>query len=303
MCWIMPCDYPAHLAVLGCRWKWPGGLRRGVAELISRQHRCRAHTRLPLHHPHAPAMLLPSSHARSLPSQPLPPACRLPCRCRRRAWLRPGRGAVHWPDCGCHSPRQRALVLPSHKRAVQCHLLCGTCSWCPICGLVRSCSCRCSCPAIPAQCMGRQSKHLRAHSAAAPCTPAPPPAPPCSQIGDWGRQGNSHQLQTAHMMADVAGCMQPAFIISTGDNFYDHGLTSATDPQIQASWRDVYSAPSLQVGAVGWVVRAWPDSAGKGARCSTHCRAPAGATNLQMDPAHAGALVCHTGQPRLRQRH
>jgi hypothetical protein len=40
------------------------------------------------------------------------------------------------------------------------------------------------------------------------------------QIGDWGRQGISEQRKAAQMMATVAACMPPAFIISTGDNFY-----------------------------------------------------------------------------------
>lgn len=40
-------------------------------------------------------------------------------------------------------------------------------------------------------------------------------------IGDWGRQGNGNQRLVARMMADVAGCMAPDFIVSTGDNFYD----------------------------------------------------------------------------------
>jgi hypothetical protein len=41
------------------------------------------------------------------------------------------------------------------------------------------------------------------------------------QVGDWGRMGNGNQRRTAQMMADVANCMPPAFVISTGDNFYE----------------------------------------------------------------------------------
>lgn len=40
-------------------------------------------------------------------------------------------------------------------------------------------------------------------------------------IGDWGRRGNGGQRAAARMMADVARCMAPDFILSTGDNFYD----------------------------------------------------------------------------------
>eukprot|EP00775_Hariotina_reticulata_P007997 gene7997-8195_t len=66
-------------------------------------------------------------------------------------------------------------------------------------------------------------------------------------IGDWGRRGNSNQRKAANMMADVAGCMQPTFIVSTGDNFYSHGLRSAKDPNIEESFSNVYNQPSLQV--------------------------------------------------------
>jgi hypothetical protein len=50
-----------------------------------------------------------------------------------------------------------------------------------------------------------------------------PPLPPHAlpQIGDWGRMGNGDQRRAARMMADAAACMPPAFILSTGDNFYD----------------------------------------------------------------------------------
>eukprot|EP00879_Flechtneria_rotunda_P026546 GHRR01028314.1.p1 GENE.GHRR01028314.1~~GHRR01028314.1.p1 ORF type:complete len:327 (+),score=74.41 GHRR01028314.1:349-1329(+) len=66
-------------------------------------------------------------------------------------------------------------------------------------------------------------------------------------VGDWGRQGNANQQKAAQMMADVAECMQPAFIVSTGDNFYSHGLKSADDPLIQESFQKVYHQPSLQI--------------------------------------------------------
>lgn len=66
-------------------------------------------------------------------------------------------------------------------------------------------------------------------------------------IGDWGRRGNDGQRRAAKMMADVAGCMRPQFILSTGDNFYTEGLRSANDVQFRESFSDVYAAPSLQV--------------------------------------------------------
>ncbi|XP_022776545.1 purple acid phosphatase 4-like isoform X2 [Durio zibethinus] len=36
------------------------------------------------------------------------------------------------------------------------------------------------------------------------------------------------------------------FIISTGDNFYDRGLTGIDDPAFHQSFTDIYTAPSLQ---------------------------------------------------------
>lgn len=36
------------------------------------------------------------------------------------------------------------------------------------------------------------------------------------------------------------------FVISTGDNFYDHGLTGVEDPAFQESFTNIYTAPSLQ---------------------------------------------------------
>eukprot|EP00798_Chlamydomonas_sp_ICE-L_P009447 gene9447-8904_t len=53
-------------------------------------------------------------------------------------------------------------------------------------------------------------------------------------VGDWGREGNASQLLAAKMMTDIAATHPPDFIISTGDNFYDYGLTGPNDPQLQS---------------------------------------------------------------------
>lgn len=37
------------------------------------------------------------------------------------------------------------------------------------------------------------------------------------------------------------------FVISVGDNFYENGVASATDPQWKSSFEDIYTAPALQV--------------------------------------------------------
>ena len=36
------------------------------------------------------------------------------------------------------------------------------------------------------------------------------------------------------------------FVISTGDNFYDNGLTDINDPAFDESFINIYTAPSLQ---------------------------------------------------------
>jgi tartrate-resistant acid phosphatase type 5 len=35
------------------------------------------------------------------------------------------------------------------------------------------------------------------------------------------------------------------FIFSMGDNFYNEGVTSPTDPRFDSSWKNVYNQPSL----------------------------------------------------------
>lgn len=65
-------------------------------------------------------------------------------------------------------------------------------------------------------------------------------------IGDWGRNGLHNQSDVASVMGAVAYDARPDFIISTGDNFYQSGLTSSTDDQFRTSFIDVYGAPSLK---------------------------------------------------------
>jgi len=66
-------------------------------------------------------------------------------------------------------------------------------------------------------------------------------------LGDWGRNGERDQRDVAAQMAVAAKEMDAGFIISVGDNFYEHGVTSVDDPQWQSSFEKVYSAPVLQV--------------------------------------------------------
>lgn len=66
-------------------------------------------------------------------------------------------------------------------------------------------------------------------------------------VGDWGRNGEPDQAAVATQMGVAAQAAGAKFVISVGDNFYEDGVASATDPQWQSSFEKVYVAPSLQV--------------------------------------------------------
>jgi tartrate-resistant acid phosphatase type 5 len=70
-------------------------------------------------------------------------------------------------------------------------------------------------------------------------------------LGDWGRGGDKGQKQVAAAMAAWADARPLRFVVTTGDNFYENGVSSVTDPKWKASFEDVYAARSLQVP---WVV-------------------------------------------------
>lgn len=65
-------------------------------------------------------------------------------------------------------------------------------------------------------------------------------------VGDWGRDGASHQQDVATAMGKRAAHKSSRFVVTVGDNFYDNGVKSADDPQWRSSFEDVYTAPSLQ---------------------------------------------------------
>lgn len=65
-------------------------------------------------------------------------------------------------------------------------------------------------------------------------------------VGDWGDPHVQAQHQVAAAMGQVASDVASDFVISTGDNFYNRGVRSITDPQWRATYESVYSAPSLQ---------------------------------------------------------
>lgn len=66
-------------------------------------------------------------------------------------------------------------------------------------------------------------------------------------IGDWGRQGYFHQADLAKTMNQAALVVEPEFIISTGDNFYDNGVASVDDPLWESSFENIYTGNFLQV--------------------------------------------------------
>lgn len=47
-------------------------------------------------------------------------------------------------------------------------------------------------------------------------------------------------------MGEVGEKLDIDFVISTGDNFYDDGLTSEHDPNFEESFSKIYTAKSLQ---------------------------------------------------------
>lgn len=66
-------------------------------------------------------------------------------------------------------------------------------------------------------------------------------------VGDWGRDGDMNQSEVADLMTKVASGFQPNFIISSGDNFYESGLSSTSDKMFQTSFTDIYTDNTLQV--------------------------------------------------------
>ena len=66
-------------------------------------------------------------------------------------------------------------------------------------------------------------------------------------VGDWGRDGAQHQRDVAVQMGKAATELGSRFVMSVGDNFYDNGVQSASDPQWQSSFEQIYTDPALQI--------------------------------------------------------
>jgi acid phosphatase len=65
-------------------------------------------------------------------------------------------------------------------------------------------------------------------------------------IGDWGRNGHDEQREVGVQMGKTAAAIGSRYTVSVGDNFYEDGVTSVSDPQWQGSFEEIYTAPSLQ---------------------------------------------------------
>ncbi|RYY60250.1 MAG: acid phosphatase [Chitinophagaceae bacterium] len=66
-------------------------------------------------------------------------------------------------------------------------------------------------------------------------------------MGDWGRNGSPTQKRVAASMGMAAEQLHASFIIATGDNFYENGVSGIHDSQWISSYENVYTAPSLHV--------------------------------------------------------
>jgi acid phosphatase len=66
-------------------------------------------------------------------------------------------------------------------------------------------------------------------------------------VGDWGRNGTNQQREVAAQMGKTAESRGSRCVISVGDNFYEDGVQSTSDPQWSSSFEEIYSARSLQV--------------------------------------------------------
>ncbi|CAL4913479.1 unnamed protein product [Urochloa decumbens] len=65
-------------------------------------------------------------------------------------------------------------------------------------------------------------------------------------VGDWGRKGTYNQSRVAEQMGKVGEQLDIDFVVSTGDNFYENGLTGTDDQAFEQSFTDIYTAKSLQ---------------------------------------------------------
>ncbi|AUD05395.1 metallophosphoesterase [Spirosoma pollinicola] len=64
-------------------------------------------------------------------------------------------------------------------------------------------------------------------------------------MGDWGVLGLLHQQQVAGQLETYAAGLTPSFLVMAGDNFYQIGVSSVTDPQWKLSFENIYTGTHL----------------------------------------------------------
>lgn len=70
-------------------------------------------------------------------------------------------------------------------------------------------------------------------------------------VGDWGRKGFYNQSQVATQMGKIGEKLDVDFIVSTGDNFYEDGLTGLDDPDFFESFSDINTSPKQWFTVLG----------------------------------------------------
>lgn len=124
-------------------------------------------------------------------------------------------------------------------------------------------------------------------------------------VGDWGRDGGSHQLDVAVQMEKAAEAYGAKFTVSVGDNFYENGVLSTSDPKWKTSFEDVYTGDYLRspwyVALGNHDYRGVPQAQVDYTRHSTRWRMPAryykvagvdiGSPNLDMFVIDSSPLV------------
>lgn len=66
-------------------------------------------------------------------------------------------------------------------------------------------------------------------------------------FGDWGREGQTDQMEVAEQMGIAADGIGARFVVAVGDNFYERGVVSVGDAHWEWSFEKVYVSPSLQI--------------------------------------------------------
>lgn len=59
-------------------------------------------------------------------------------------------------------------------------------------------------------------------------------------IGDWGEKGNYSQKQVAYAMEKLESQEKIDFILTTGDNFYENGVSDLSDLHFKKSFEEIY---------------------------------------------------------------